>query len=148
MHALCADSMTAELEQRISAQIAREEGRLRSFIRKRVANPGDVEDILQDVFSELVESYRMMKPVEQVGAWLFRVARNRITDLFRKRKAQALSALEGAEREVFVAHELEGRSFKELAAQSGLSVNTLLSRKRYAVLYLRQRLQSIYDDFI
>jgi RNA polymerase sigma factor (sigma-70 family) len=190
MHALRADSMTAELEQRISAQIAREEGRLRSFIRKRVANPGDVEDILQDVFSELVESYRMMKPVEQVGAWLFRVARNRITDLFRKRKAQALSALEGAERdeassleellpsteagpeaayarsvlideldaaldelpaeqrEVFVAHELEGRSFKELAAQSGLSVNTLLSRKRYAVLYLRQRLQSIYDDFI
>src|SRR5919108_5641094 len=99
MHALCADSMTAELEQRISAQIAREEGRLRSFIRKRVANPGDVEDILQEVFSELVESYRMMKPVEQVGAWLFRVARNRITDLFRKKKAEALAALEGAERD-------------------------------------------------
>lgn len=191
MHALRADSMTAELEQRISAQLAREEGRLRSFIRKRVANPGDVEDILQDVFSEFVESYRLMKPVEQVGAWLFRVARNRITDLFRKRKAQALSELpsdtdadeaggleellpsmaagpeaayarsvlldelEAAleelpaeQREVFVAHELEGRSFKELAAQTGLSVNTLLSRKRYAVLYLRQRLQSIYDDFI
>ena len=191
MHALRADSMTAELEQRISAQLAREEGRLRSFIRKRVANPGDVEDILQDVFSEFVESYRLMKPVEQVGAWLFRVARNRITDLFRKRKAQALSELpsdtdadeacgleellpsmeagpeaayarsvlldelEAAleelpaeQREVFVAHELEGRSFKELAAQTGLSVNTLLSRKRYAVRYLRQRLQSIYDDFV
>lgn len=191
MHALRADSMTAELEQRISAQLAREEGRLRNFIRKRVANPGDVEDILQDVFSEFVESYRLMKPVEQVGAWLFRVARNRITDLFRKRKAQALSELQSdtdadeaggleellpsmaagpeaayarsvlldeleaaleelpaEQREVFVAHELEGRSFKELAAQTGLRVNTLLSRKRYAVLYLRQRLQSIYDDFI
>ena len=191
MHALRADSMTAELEQRISAQLAREEGRLRSFIRKRVANPGDVEDILQDVFSEFVESYRLMRPVEQAGAWLFRVARNRITDLFRKRKAQALSELQSdtdadeadgleellpsmaagpeaayarsvlldeleaaleelpaEQREVFVAHELEGRSFKELAAQTGLSVNTLLSRKRYAVLYLRRRLQSIYDDFV
>jgi RNA polymerase sigma factor (sigma-70 family) len=191
MYALRADSMTAELEQRISAQLAREEGRLRSFIRKRVANPGDVDDILQDVFSEFVESYRLMKPVEQVGAWLFRVARNRITDLFRKRKTRALSELQGdpdadeagefeellpsmqagpeaayarsvlvdeldaaldelpaEQREVFVAHELEGRSFKELAAQTGLSVNTLLSRKRYAVLYLRRRLQSIYEDFV
>jgi RNA polymerase sigma factor (sigma-70 family) len=190
MYALRADSMTAELEQRISAQIAREEGRLRSFIRRRVANASDVEDILQDVFAELVESYRLMKPVEQAGAWLFRVARNRITDLFRKRRAQALSELQSdtsadepagleellpsmeagpeaayarsvlldeldaaldelpaGQREAFVAHELEGRSFKELAAQTGLSVNTLLSRKRYAVLYLRERLQSIYDDF-
>ena len=190
MQTLRVDSMTAELEQRISAQIVRERGRLRAFIRKRVADPGEVEDILQDVFSELVESYRLMKPVEQVGAWLFRVARNRITDLFRKKKAEALSDLAGdadgeesgsleellpspeagpeaqyarrvlleeldaalselpeAQRQVFIAHELEGRSFKELAARTGVSVNTLLSRKRYAVLYLRQRLQTIYEDF-
>ncbi len=190
MYTLRADSTSAELEQRISAQIAREQGRLRSFIRRRVADPGDVEDILQDVFSELVESYRIMKPVEQVGAWLFRVARNRITDLFRRKKARALSDLAAAadadgarsveellpsmeagpeaayarsvlleelqaalnelpepQREVFIAHEFEGRSFKELAAETGLSVNTLLSRKRYAVLHLRERLQAIYEDF-
>jgi len=191
MQTLRVDSMSAELEQRIAAQIGRERGRLRSFIRRRVADPGEVEDILQEVFAELVESYRLMKPVEQVGAWLFRVARNRITDLFRKKKAEALSDLAGeadgeesdgveellpspetgpeaayarsvlleeldaalcelleAQREVFIAHELEGRSFKELAAETGVSVNTLLSRKRYAVLYLRQRLQAIYEDFV
>jgi RNA polymerase sigma factor (sigma-70 family) len=191
MQTLRVDSMSAELEQRIAAQIGRERRRLRSFIRRRVADPGEVEDILQEVFAELVESYRLMKPVEQVGAWLFRVARNRITDLFRKKKAGALSDLAGeadgeesggveellpspeagpeaayarsvlleeldaalgelpeAQREVFIAHELEGRSFKELAAETGVSVNTLLSRKRYAVLYLRQRLQAIYEDFV
>ena len=189
MQTLRVDSMTAELEQRISAQVVRERGRLRNFIRRRVADPGEAEDILQDVFSELVESYRLMKPVEHVGAWLFRVARNRITDLFRKRKAAAfgdlasgdgeepggveellpspeagpeaayarsvlldeldaaLGELPEAQRQVFIAHELEGRSFKELAAETGVSVNTLLSRKRYAVLYLRQRLQAIYEDF-
>jgi RNA polymerase sigma factor (sigma-70 family) len=183
--------MTAEQDQRISEALEREQGRLRNFIRKRVADAGDAEDILQDVFYELVEAYRLMKPIEQVGAWLFRVARNRITDLFRKRKPEALGqepisiaedgellmledllpspdagpeaayarnvlleelddALEELpeeQRAVFIAHELEGRSFKELAAETGLSVNTLLSRKRYAVLHLRRRLQAIYSEF-
>jgi len=183
--------MTAEQDQRISEAIEREQGRLRNFIRKRVADQGDAEDILQDVFYELVEAYRLMKPIEQVGAWLFRVARNRITDLFRKRKPEALGkqpisitedgellmledllpspdagpeaayarnvlleelddALEELpeeQREAFIAHELEGRSFKELAAETGLSVNTLLSRKRYAVLHLRRRLQAIHSEF-
>jgi RNA polymerase sigma factor (sigma-70 family) len=180
-----------EQDQRISDAVSREQSRLRSFIRRRVADPGDAEDILQDVFYELVEAYRMMKPVEQVTAWLFRVARNRITDLFRKRSREALrneparvaedgeqllleellpspdagpdaayarsvlleeldealDELPAEQREVFVAHELMGYSFKELAAQTGLSVNTLLSRKHYAVLHLRERLQAIYDEF-
>ena len=182
--------MTAERDRRLSEAIEREQPRLRNFIRKRVPNAGDAEDILQEIFYELVEAYRLMKPVEQVGAWLFRVARNRIVDLFRKRKREAsvtdpmaveesdwviledllpsrdagpeaayarsvlLEELDAAfdelseeQREVFIAHELEGRSFKELAAETGLSVNTLLSRKHYAVLHLRQRLQDIYDEF-
>jgi RNA polymerase sigma factor (sigma-70 family) len=178
--------------QRISAAVAQEQARLRNFIRKRVADEGDAEDILQEVFYELVEAYRLMKPVEQVGAWMFRVARNRIADLFRKRRPEtarsdrtravedeealgledllpspdagpeaayarvvlleeleaALEELPEEQREVFVAHELEGRSFKELAAETGLSVNTLLSRKRYAVLHLRRRLRTIYDEFV
>ena len=180
-----------EQDDRISGAIAQEQSRLRDFIRRRVPDREDAEDILQDVFYELVEAYRLMKPVEQVTAWLFRVARNRITDLFRKKKREALRSdpaaivedrevlqleellpspdagpealyarnvlleeLEAAldelpeeQREVFVAHELLGRSFKEMAAETGLSVNTLLSRKRYAVLHLRERLQSIYDEF-
>ena len=180
-----------EQDQRISEAVSREQPRLRSFIRRRVADPGDAEDILQDVFYELVEAYRMMKPVEQVTAWLFRVARNRITDRFRKRSREALRTepakvaddgeellleellpspdagpdaayarsvlleeldealdeLPAEQREVFVAHELMGYSFKELAAQTGVSVNTLLSRKHYAVLHLRERLQAIYDEF-
>jgi len=183
--------MTAEQEQRLSATIRHEQRRLRNFIRRRVADEGDAEDILQEVFYELVNSYRLMKPVEQVGAWLFRVARNRITDLFRRNKARpradveapaldeddrprleellpaadagpeaayarrvlleeldlALGELPEAQRAVFIAHELEGRSFKELAAETGLSVNTLLVRKHYAVLYLRERLQAINDEF-
>jgi RNA polymerase sigma factor (sigma-70 family) len=183
--------MTRE-DQRISAAVAQEQARLRNFIRKRVADEGDAEDILQEVFYELVEAYRLMKPVEQVGAWMFRVARNRIADLFRKRRPEtarsdrtravedeealgledllpspdagpeaayarvvlleeleaALEELPEEQREVFVAHELEGRSFKELAAETGLSVNTLLSRKRYAVLHLRRRLRTIYDEFV
>jgi RNA polymerase sigma factor (sigma-70 family) len=183
--------MTAEQDQRISEEIRREQRRLRNFIRRRVGDEGDAEDILQDVFYELVEAYRLLKPVEQVGAWLFRVARNRITDRFRKKKPETLSnalmavgeeeellhledllpsadaGLEAAyarrvlleeldaaldelpeeQREAFVAHEIEGRTFKELAQESGLSVNTLLSRKHYAVLHLRQRLQAIYNDF-
>lgn len=180
----------AEQDQRISEAVERERARLRNFIRRRVADQGDAEDILQDVFYEFVEAYRMMKPVEQVTAWLFRVARNRITDLFRRKKREArsepaaiaedgetlqwedllpspdagpqaafarrvlieeldaaLDELPEEQREVFIAHELLGYSFKELAAQSGLSVNTLLSRKHYAVLHLRQRLQAIYDEF-
>jgi RNA polymerase sigma factor (sigma-70 family) len=184
-------AMTDERDQRLSETIARELPRLRNFIRKRVTDVGDAEDLLQEIFYELVEAYRLMKPVEQVGAWLFRVARNRITDLFRKSKRDAsrtaplaveengglvslddllpspdagpeaayarrvlveeldaaLDELPAEQRAVFIAHELEGRSFKELAAATGLSVNTLLSRKHYAVRYLRARLQDIYDEF-
>ena len=183
--------MMAEQDERISEAIDRDKTRLRNFIRRRVADPSDAEDILQEVFYELVETYRLMKPLEQVGAWLFRVARNRITDLFRKRKPEAstndpvaaeegelvtledllpsrdagpeaayartvlLAELEDAleelpdeQREVFLAHEIEGRSFKEIAAETGLSVNTLLSRKHYAVIHLRERLQEVYDEFM
>jgi RNA polymerase sigma factor (sigma-70 family) len=186
--ALSVDSLSAEQDQRIAEALQRDEGRLRKFIRRRVVSEGDVEDILQDVFYELVEAYRLMKPIEQVSAWLFRVAANRITDLFRKKKPEpfpddvtsdgdrltmadllpsseagpeaayargvlleeleaALDELPEEQRDVFVAHELEGRSFKELAVESGLSINTLLSRKHYAVLHLRRRLQSIHDEF-
>jgi RNA polymerase sigma factor (sigma-70 family) len=181
----------AEQDQRVSEAIEREQSRLRNFIRKRVADQGDAEDVLQDVFYELVEAYRLMKPIEQVTAWLYKVARNRITDLFRNKKRgipanepavgtengqdlqwedllpspdagpesayargvlleeldAALDELPEEQREVFIGHELVGHSFKELAAQTGVSVNTLLSRKHYAVLHLRRRLQSIYDDF-
>jgi RNA polymerase sigma factor (sigma-70 family) len=182
--------MMAQQDERISEAIERERPRLRNFIRKRVADQSDAEDILQEVFYELVEAYRMMKPVEQVTAWLFRVARNRITDLFRSKKWEgsnelaartmdeedlrweellpspdagpesayarsvlleemdaALDELPKEQREVFVGHELLGYSFKELAERTGVSVNTLLSRKHYAVLHLRERLQAIYDDF-
>src|SRR5437660_2989090 len=183
--------MMAEQDERISAAIDRDKNRLRNFIRRRVADPSDAEDILQEVFYELVETYRLMKPIEQVGAWLFRVARNRITDLFRKRKPEAstndlvvaeegelgtledllpsrdagpeaayartvlleelehaLAELPDEQREVFLAHEIEGRSFKDLAVETGLSVNTLLSRKHYAVIHLRERLREVYDEFI
>ena len=178
-----------EQDQRISEVVAREEGRLRNFIRKSVSDQGDVEDILQEVFYELVAAYRMMKPVEQVTAWLYRVARNRITDRFRRKNrdslrdeplagdkeevpleellpspdegpeaayargvlleeiAAALDELPEEQREVFVAHELAGYSFKEIAEQTGVSLNTLLSRKHYAVLHLRQRLHAIYQEF-
>ena len=191
MDALSIEPMTEEQNDRISAAIAREQSRLRNFIQKQVVDESDAEDILQEVFYELVQAYRLMRPVEQVGAWLFRVARNRITDLFRKRRAEpllknttleaqdgeqlsledvlpspgagpeaayarevlleeldaALDELPEEQREVFVAHELEGRSFNELAAASGQSVNTLLSRKHYAVLHLRRRLRAIYEEF-
>ena len=180
--------MTAEQDQQIAETVERERGRLRNFIRRRVPDASDADDILQDVFFELVEAYRLMKPIEQVGAWLFRVARNRIIDRFRKRREEplrdqvgkdgelltleellpspdagpdaayarsvllaeledALDELPEEQRAVFVAHEIEGRSFKELAAESGVSVNTLLSRKHYAVLHLRERLREIYDEF-
>ena len=181
--------MSAEAERQISDEIVRERPRLRGFIRKWVRDDADVEDILQEVFFELFESYRLAQQAEQVGAWLFRVARNRITDRFRKQRTEALytappadvdeearfdleavlpSAEAGPEaaylrswmveeidaalaelppeqQDVFMAHELEGKSFKKLAAETGVSVNTLLSRKRYAVKHLRKRLQAIYD---
>ena len=184
------ERMALEQDRRISEAVRREQSRLRNFIRRRVPDPRDAEDILQDVFYELVEANRLLMPIEHVTGWLFRVARNRITDLFRKRKAESFSDTTVAEeddellrledllpspdagpealyarsvlldelelavdelpeeqREVFIAHELEGRSFKEMAAGTGVSVNTLLSRKRYAVRHLRERLQSIYDEF-
>lgn len=179
----------AATDERLAELIGRERRRLRNFIRQRVADEGDAEDILQDVFHELIEAQRLMKPVEQVGAWLFRVARNRITDLFRQARTvapvlapsaeddgdslledmlpsaeagpeaayarsvlldeieAALAELPAAQRDVFIAHEIDGLSFKQLAAATGLSINTLLARKRYAVLHLRRRLQAIYDEF-
>ena len=182
--------MALEQDERISEVVKREHSRLRNFIRRRVPDPGDAEDVLQEVFYELVEANRLLMPIEHVAGWLFRVARNRITDLFRKKKPEsfrdiavadendepleledllpspnagpealyarsvllhelelALDKLPEEQREVFVAHELEGRSFKDMSAATGVSVNTLLSRKRYAVLHLRERLQSIYDEF-
>ena len=188
------ERMAIEQDQRISDVVEQEQSRLRNFIRRRVPDPGDAEDILQDVFYELVEANRLLMPIEHVTGWLFRVARNRITDLFRKKKPEnfsdtavagsseddeglqlqiedllpspdagpdalfvrnllidelesALDELPDEQREVFVAHEFEGRSFKEIAADTGVSVNTLLSRKRYAVLHLRERLQTIYKEF-
>jgi RNA polymerase sigma factor (sigma-70 family) len=167
------------INDRITEIFRREQGRLRSFVRKRVADEGDAEDILQDVFSALVEANWLTRPVEQAGAWLFRVARNRIIDFFRKKRPvqfedegiedllpsadagpegaylrsllweeleQALAELPEEQRAVFIAHEIEGRSFKELSAETGVSVNTLLSRKRYAVLHLRERLKDINED--
>ena len=183
------ERMALEREQRISEVVEREQSRLRNFIRRRVPDPRDAEDILQEVFYELVEANRLLMPIEHVTGWLFRVARNRITDLFRKKKPESFSdhvvaneddellrvedllpspdagpealyarsvlldelelavdELPEEQREVFVAHELEGRSFKEVAAGTGVSVNTLVSRKRYAVRHLRARLQGIYDE--
>jgi RNA polymerase sigma factor (sigma-70 family) len=181
--------MAFEQDQRISEVVEREQSRLRNFIRRRVPDRLDAEDILQEVFYELVEANRLLMPIEHVTGWLFRVARNRITDLFRKKKPESFSQVAGVDeedeslrledllpspdagpealyargvlldeleaaieelpedqREVFVGHELEGRSFKEMSAKSGVAVNTLLSRKRYAVLHLRERLQMVYDE--
>jgi len=176
-------------DRRIADVVSREQSRLRNFIRRRVADPRDVEDILQDVFSELVEANRMLMPIDHVTGWLFQVARNRITDLFRKKQPErfsdvaiasedddllfedllpssdtgpdaayarsvlldeledALDELPREQRDVFIAHEIDGESFKDMSARTGVNVNTLLSRKRYAVLQLRERLQVIYDDF-
>ena len=185
--------MTASLQQdrQISQVIAEEQSRLRTFIRRRVPNQADAEDLLQDVFFELVQARRLLQPIDHVAGWLFRVARNRITDFFRKKRPEsftdaaiqteegelleieellpspdagpeaiyirralldelkaALDELSPEQREVFLAHEMEGRSFKELSAETGVSVNTLLSRKRYAVLHLRERLQDIHEAFM
>jgi RNA polymerase sigma factor (sigma-70 family) len=185
---LAYNALMAEQDKRIAETVTRERGRLGNFIRQRVPDAGEAEDILQDVFYEFVAAYRLPEPIEQAGAWLFRVARNRIIDRFRKKKEEALPEMPGDadegtwldevlpsvdagpeaayarqvllvelyaaldelpadQRTVFIAHELDGRSFKELAAESGVSVNTLLARKRYAVLHLRARLQLIYDEF-
>jgi RNA polymerase sigma factor (sigma-70 family) len=185
------ERMALEQDQRISEVVKREQSRLRNFIRRRVPDPLDAEDILQDVFYRLVEANRLLMPIEHVTGWLFRVARNRITDLFRKKEPENFSEIEHADeggvllqledllpspdagpealyarnlllnelelaldelpeeqREVFVAHQFDGRSFKEMSAETGVSVNTLLSRKRYAVLHLRERLQRVYDEFM
>jgi RNA polymerase sigma factor (sigma-70 family) len=183
-------AVMTEQDRRISEIVAEQGTRLRNFIRRRVPNEADVEDLLQEVFYELVEANRMLMPIEYVTGWMYRVARNRITDLFRKKKPEnfsdqavededgelsqfedllpspdagpealyirhvlleelefALAELPDEQREVFIAHEFEGRSFKELSEETGVSVNTLLSRKRYAVLHLRERLQNIRDEF-
>lgn len=190
MQAMQLLAMTQQ-DQRISAALEGETARLRNFIRRRVADEADAQDILQDVFYEFVQAYRLMKPIEQAGAWLFRVARNRIIDLYRRRTHDplrnppasveegerldldtllpspdsgpdaefarnvllaefddAIEELSDEQREVFLAHEFEGKSFKEIADETGVSVNTLLSRKRYAVRHLRRRLRSIYAEFI
>jgi RNA polymerase sigma factor (sigma-70 family) len=185
------EPMALEQDQRISEVVEREHSRLRNFIRRRVPDPRDAEDVLQDVFYELVEANRMLMPIEHVTGWLFRVARNRITDLFRRKRPElfsdtagvagedgarlqledllpspdagpetlyvrnvlldelelAIEELPAEQRQVFVAHELEGRSFRAMAAETGVSVNTLLSRKHYAVRHLRERLQDAYDEF-
>ncbi len=181
---------TTEQDRLITEVVAQQGSRLRSFIRGRVPRETDAEDILQEVFYELVKAHRLLMPIDTVSAWLFRVARNRITDLFRKKAAQNFSDLAGEtedgeglefedlliapgtgpesnelrsrlfdamqsaiaelpreQREVFIAHELEGRSFKEVAAETGVSINTLLSRKRYAILVLRKRLENIHEEF-
>ena len=183
-----AEAAVAEQDRHIVEAFERDEPRLRDFVRRRVFDTSDAEDVLQDVFYELTAAYRLMKPAEEMTAWLFRVARNRITDLFRRKKAvslnepvndeegaseledllpspdagpdavyargvllealdEAIDELPDEQREVFVAHEVLGRSFKEMAEETGVSVNTLLSRKRYAVLHLRERLQNVYDEF-
>ncbi len=180
-----------EQDRQIAEVITAERGRLRNFIRKRVPNESDVEDLVQEVFYELVQAHRLLMPIDYVTGWLFRVARNRITDLFRKKKPDnfsdaaldeedgelldfedllpspdggpdaqylrkllleqleiALAELPAEQRDVFIAHELDGRSFKELSVESGVNVNTLLARKRYAVLHLRERLQNIHDEIL
>jgi RNA polymerase sigma factor (sigma-70 family) len=183
--------MACEQDQRITEVVQRERSRLRNFIRRRVPDPTEAEDVLQDVFARLVEAHRLLMPIEHVTGWLFTVARNRITDLFREKRPEpfsdlsasddeddelrfedllpspdagpdalylrravleqllaALGELPPEQRAVFVAHELEGRSFRQMAADTGVSINTLLARKRYAVRHLRARLQQIYDDFM
>lgn len=191
MTALAINAMSSEQNREISAAVEQQGTRLRNFIRSRVPDPADVEDILQEVFFELVEAYRLMKPIQTLSGWLFQVARNRITDRFRKKKTEsavmsvsigtgdgdmlgiedllpspdagpeaayvrsvlleeltgALAELPEEQRAVFIAHEIEGRSFAQLAAETGVSTNTLLSRKRYAVLRLRKKLEEIYRDF-
>jgi RNA polymerase sigma factor (sigma-70 family) len=181
----------ADRDLQLSEIVAEQRSRLRNFIRRRVPDPSDAEDIVQEVFYELVEANRLLMPIEHVTGWLYRVARNRIIDLFRKKKPErfidaaienedgeilqvedllpspdagpeavymrgvlldelelAIEGLPNEQREVFVAHEIDGRSFKELSAETGISMSTLLSRKRYAILHLRERLENIYNEFV
>jgi|SRR5580692_7472939 RNA polymerase sigma factor (sigma-70 family) len=190
-NAVSLERMSLEQDRRISEVVERERSRLRNFIRRRVPDAGDADDILQDVFYELVEANRLLMPIEHVGGWLFRVARNRITDLLRKKKPElfsdaagvdddgerlnfedllpspeagpdalyarsvlldelefALDELPEEQREVFIAHEIDGKTFKEIAAETGAGVNTLLSRKHYAVLHLRERLRNIHNELM
>lgn len=187
------DSSLVEAQNReIGTELVRQRNKLLSFIRKRVPDSDEAEDILQDVFYQFIESYRLMKPVEQAGAWLFRVARNKITDRFRKKKPERLELIAGGrdennepllladllpsdtdspetkmmnemlmeeltgaldqlpieQKEVFIQHEVEGKSFQEIADETGTSINTLLSRKRYAVIILREKLQNVYKEFM
>ncbi len=179
--ALSIDRERSDQDRRLTEAFEREKRRLRAFIRRRIPDEIDPEDLLQDVFYELVEAYRLMKPVAHAGAWMMRVAKNRITDLFRRRREMvddggrlfledllpspdagpdaiyargvlmdeieaALADLPANQREVFVAHEIDGRTFAEISAKTGVSVSTLLSRKHYAVRHLRRRLKSIYND--
>ena len=183
------ERMALEPDQRITEVVKREQSRLRNFIRRRVPDEFDAEDVLQDVFYRLVEANRLLMPIDHVTGWLFQVARNRIADLFRKKKPEnfsdvavetaddallledllpspdagpdalyarsvlldeledALDELPEEQRQVFMGHEIEGLSFKEMAVETGVSVNTLLGRKRNAVLHLRERLQGVYDEF-
>lgn len=177
----------SEKDRQLTDTVSRERGRLRNFIRRRVADPGDAEDILQEVFFEVTAAYRLPEPIEQISAWMYRVALNRITDLFRRKKPEllgdllaenedglsledllpaishdpermyarsvmlealyaALDELPAEQRDIFIAHEIDGMSFRELASESGIPLSTLLSRKRYAVVFLRERLQAIYND--
>jgi RNA polymerase sigma factor (sigma-70 family) len=191
MNATFASTMSADRNDRVSEVVKEERSRLRNFIRNRVADEGDVEDILQESFYELVKSFQLMRPIEHIGPWLFRVARNRIVDFYRKKKPErstneliegsdgggltdledllpsrdagpeavyargvlldelnaALDELPEEQRAVFIAQEIHGRNFREISAETGIGVNTLISRKRYAVLHLRKRLQTIYDEF-
>jgi RNA polymerase sigma factor (sigma-70 family) len=193
MGAALTDRLTVAAQDReIASTVQRERGRLLAFIRRRIADAAEAEDVLQDALYELVRAYRMMQPVEQAGAWLTRVARNRLIDRFRSTRPEALAdqgsargendedgafedllpaeddgpesavmrellleeieiglgELSPEQREVFVAHEIDGLSFRELSARSGVSVNTLLSRKRYAVQHLQQRLRAAWDDWL
>ncbi len=186
--ALTPNALMAEKDKRIAEAVRRERARLKNFIRQRVPDPAEAEDILQDVFFEFVEAYRLPEPIEQVGAWLYRVARNRIIDRFRKKKEAplaewvdeedeqhwleellpsaesgpeaacarrtlleailaALHELPPEQRSVFIAHEIEGKSFNEMARESGTPLSTLLARKRYAVRHLQARLRDIHDEF-
>lgn len=191
MTAVAVESMTREQNRRISEAVAQERERLAGFIRRRLPDPADADDVLQEVLGELVETDQLLRPIEQVGAWLYRVARNRITDFFRRRATRrqfearpptddesdarwedllparedegpearytrevlleeleaALAELPAAQREVFIAHEFDGLSFRELAERSGESVNTLLARKHYAVRHLRERLAAFREEF-
>ena len=189
--ALSEPLIPSQQDRELSATVRRERGRLLAYIRRWIADTAEAEDILQEALFELVLAYRMLQPVEQAGAWLARVARNRIIDRFRRggrlrpHEARAdeddaaggglaellpaadggpeaaamrevllaeieaaLAELPAEQREVFVAQELDGVSFRELARRTGVSINTLLSRKRYAVRFLRTRLQAAWDEWL